>query len=111
MAAELELKVDSNKYAQRIAMLEGHVKTIEGLMDEYTALKNRVSDFMGDDDNVETAQKAAQIGIDRCNKAIAATQVNIKSIQDTMNNMENIGTNVKTILETAVEFASKGLFD
>lgn len=111
MAAELELKVDSNKYAKRIGMLQAHVDTIQTLMAEYQTLKNSVSDFMGDDDAVEDAKNAAQVGIDRCKKAIDATNVNINTIQNTMNNMAEIGANVKTILETAVQAASKTLFN
>lgn len=111
MAAELELKVDTGKYETRIAMLETHLKTLEGLMGEYQALKNKVGDFMGNDDNVGKAQAAAQVGIDRCKKAIEATNVNIKTIRNTMQNMAAVGTNVQTILETAVQAASKNLFN
>lgn len=111
MAQELELKVDSNKYEQRISMLESHIAKLEDLMSGYTALKNRVGDFMGDDDNIEEARKAADIGIKRCNKAIEAVKANIESLQTVLNNINNIGGNVKTILQAAVEAASVGLYD
>lgn len=111
MAQDLELRADSGKYEARIAMLEGHVSRIEGLMAGYEALKNRVGDFMGDDDNVASAQRAAEIGIKRCQKAIDATQANIKTLQDILNNLNNVGENIKVILEGAIEIASAGLFD
>lgn len=111
MAQELELKVDSNKYEARISMLEGYVNQLEGLMGRYEALKNSVGDFMGNDDNVEKAKEAANVGIKRCRKAIDATQANIATLQDVLSNMTNLGTNIKTVLEAAVEAASVGLFD
>ena len=111
MAQELEIKVDSNKYEARISMLEGYVNRLEGLMGRYEALKNSVGDFMGEDDNIEEAKRAADVGIQRCRKAIDATQANIASLQDVISNMTNLGSNIKTILEAAVEAASAGLFD
>ena len=112
MAQDLELKVESNKYQARISTLEGYVAKLENLVQEYTAMKNRVSDFLDDsDDSFVDAQTAAQIGIDRCNKAIEATKANIQSIQRIMDNTANIGSNVKKIFETAIETASAGMFD
>ena len=111
MAQDLEIKVDSNKYEARISMLEGYVNRLEGLMGRYESQKNSVSDFMGEGDGVEEAKAAANVGIQRCRKAIDATQANIASLQDVLNNMNNLGTNIKTVLEAAVEAASVGLFD
>ena len=64
-----------------------------------------------DDDNIETAKKAADVGIQRCKKAITATQENIATLQDVISNMSSVGSNIKTVLEAAVEAASAGLFD
>lgn len=112
MAQELELKVESNKYQARISTLEGYLVKLENLVQEYTTMKDRVSDFLDEsDDNFADAQTAAQIGIDRCQKAIEATKANIESIQKIMDDTANVGSNVKKILDAAVEAASAGMFD
>lgn len=111
MAQEMEIRVDSNKYEARISMLEGYVHQLEGLMGRYEALKNSVGNFMGEGIGYAKAMEAANTGIMRCRKAINATQANIASLQDILSNMTNLGSNIETVLEAAVEAASAGLFD
>lgn len=111
MANELELRVDSAKYEEKISLLEGYVHHLETLMSGYQDLQNRVSDFMGDDENIELARRSAQVGIDRCKKAIQATKENINTIQEMLDKVSSMGENIKTVLETALEVATAGLFD
>lgn len=112
MAQELEVKVDSNKYSARIAMLEGYVTTLEGLVTDYTNMKNRVSDFLGEsDDHLFDAQQNVELRIGRVRKAIEATQASISTLRKTMENMDNLGQNVSTLLQEGIGTATAGLFD
>ena len=111
MAQDMEIRVDTNKYEARISMLEQYVHQNEGFMAGYENLKNTVSDFLGEDEHIEAARSAADVGIKRCRKAIEATHANIASLRDVVENMSEVGANIKTVLEAAVEAASAGLFD
>ena len=111
MAQELQLRVDTSKYEARITMLERHIGRLEGLLAGYEELKNGVGEFLGNDDHVEDARRAADIGIKRCQKAINATQENIKAIQELLDKYYHVGENVSTIFEEAIASASGGLFD
>ena len=111
MAQDLELKVDLSKYEARISMLQGKVDQLEALLEEYNGLKNRITEFMdANDDNIGLMQQNVEKRMDRVRKAIAATEENIRTLQDTLSNMNELGSNVSTLLEKGLEAAVSGIF-
>lgn len=111
MAQDLELKVDLSKYEARISMLQGYVTKLETLVEEYESLKNRVDTFLdASDDHIALMKRNVDERIVRVRKAIAAANANIKTLQHTVNNMDNLGSNITAILERGLDAATSGIF-
>lgn len=110
-AQELELKVDSAKYQARITQLEGYVRELEILIDEYNTMKDRVKEFIdADSDGYEEMRQNVEVRINRVRNAITATNSQIQVLKDTLSNMNELGTNIGTILQKGLEEAAAALF-
>lgn len=111
-AQELQVTVSYDKYEQRITQLQGYVASLETAVEEYTSMKNRVNEFMSEeDDSYRQMQENVEVRIARVRRAINATNEQIKTLQDVLNNMSNLGSNVSTLLEEGLNLAAGGLFE
>lgn len=106
MAGSLELLVSTEKYENRISMLETFLSSLESLAAEYETLQGQVSSFAGGSDQVAKLQQNVQINVTRVNKAIEATRASIQTLQNTVTTMSNVGQNINTIIEGSINAAS-----
>ena len=108
MAAQNQLLVSTDKYEAQISLLEGYLNQLNGVADEYEGLKNSTSSFMGDDDSqIDQLKQNVQANINHVKAAIEAVTNQIATLRTTVSSMENLGTNIGTILQGSTELASK----
>ncbi len=101
----LELLVPTTKYEASISMLETQLGILKGLAAEYSYLQGQVNSFTKSGEIRDMARVVEQ-GAARVDKAIVAVQANIDTLKENVSNLENVGSNVTSIIQDAVNIVS-----
>ena len=79
----LNLKVDSVKYMTLRNTVQGHMKNLRGILDEYRVLEGQISDIFGnDDEHVEELKKGIERNINAVQGLYVAVDEEDKMLQD-----------------------------
>ena len=108
MADELTLFASKADFDDLISQIDGKMHVLEGIADEYNALRDNVNSFMNEDDNVERMKGAVQENVNAVQRAIGAAQITRENLQKTVDEMEQFSTNVGTTLDQAVQTVKSG---
>ena len=106
MADELTLLASKSDFDNLIQQIDGKMQTLQGIADQYEALRDNVSSFMEEeDDNLEKMKANVQENVKRVYEAIGAANTTKANLQSTVDEMEAFSSNVGTTLEEGVQTA------
>lgn len=106
MAAELMLHVNKEDYLTKISQLDALLNKLRDLLSRYQALKNNVTKFVQDgDSNFEKMRDNVQANIEAVQRAIGITQQSKDTLQKTVDQMDEMGSKVGTLLQEGAETA------
>lgn len=107
MAAELLLHADKNDYLNLIGQLDGKLNELGTLLTEYQNLKTRVNTFVKDgDSNYQNMLDNVENNVQAVRRAIGITQKSRDNLQKTVDQMEDMSTNVSNLMSETAEAAA-----
>lgn len=99
--ADFEIRVDTSKYENRITMLQGHVASLNSLMEDYENIKQRLRKAMGTSDAAENAIAKVDDAKSRVQKAIDATQANITTLRNQISKFADSSVKIDEVIDAA----------
>lgn len=107
MAAELLLHASKEDYLTLIGQLDGKLNDLGNLLTEYHNLKGRVDTFVKDgDSNYQNMLENVENNVDAVRRAIGITQKSRDHLQKTVDQMEDMSTNVSNMMSQTAEAAA-----
>ena len=103
-AQDLELRIDTNDYSQRITTIEGYISRLQTIYDQYSAKKSEI-DSIWKDDEAEEYKKTVQDNMDKVQTAMDAAREQIDTLQKTIEAKEATKANVSSIVNDAADIA------
>lgn len=100
----LNLKVSKKDFEDRIVVIEGRMAQLMDVVERYNQAKVNLDQFIeGGDSNYEAMVARIDVNIVAAKKAYAALSETKASLQETVNLMEGMSTEVKETITSAVE--------
>ena len=103
-AQDLELRIDTNDYSQRIGTIEGYIQKLQTIYDQYSAKKSEI-DTIWKDDEAEQYKNTVQNNMDKVQTAMDAAREQIDTLQKTIEAKEATKANVSSIVNDAADIA------
>ena len=103
-AQDLELRIDTNDYSQRIGTIEGYIQKLQTIYDQYSAKKSEI-DSIRKDDEAEEYKNTVENNMQKVQTAIDAAREQIETLQKTIAAKESTKANVQNIVNDAAAIA------
>lgn len=103
----LNLRVSKQDFETRIAIVETKMAMLVDVIDRYGQARNNLDQFIeSGDNNYEAMVRRIDTNIRSAKKAHAALNETRISLQDTVNKMETMGSEILQTIETGTEAAA-----
>lgn len=110
MAIELALHVNKSDYENLIGQLDGKLNEMTTLLSDYQGLKSRVDTFIQErDSNFQNMQANVDNNIDAVRRAMGFTMTAKDNLQKTVDQMDDMASNVGNLMKTAAETATNAI--
>ena len=107
MAAELLLHASREDYMTLIGQLDGKLEDLGNLLTDYQDLKNRVNSFVRDgDSNYQNMLDNVENNVQAVRRAIGITQKSRQSLQNTVDQMDDMSTNASKMMSETAQAAA-----
>ena len=108
--AQVSLKVNKQSYETQIGLLQTYLNNLDGTITQYERKKTDLNSFMGgNDDNYDKMLAGIEHNINTVRKAREMCDASIQSLRETLDAMENFGSNLASTIESGVEAAKSGV--
>lgn len=102
----LNLKVSKSDFEQRIAIVDGRMAQLMDVIERYGQAKTNLDQFIENGDtNYQAMIERIDVNIKAAKKSYAALSETKASLQETVNLMEGMSTEVKETITSATEAA------
>ena len=103
----LNLKVGKQDFINQINVVEEKMAALHDVIDRYNRAKQNLNQFLeSDDSNYEAMIERIDVNVQAAKKAYNALKATKASLQETVDKMENMGTEVKKTITEATEAAT-----
>lgn len=102
------LNVSISKYEARISTLEGIMRNLGRIKDNYTAKMNEI-DSIWEASEADEYKRSIQENINNVQKSIDTCNENITQLRNIVENMKNTNTGINSVVQESLELA-KNLF-
>ena len=100
----LNLKVSKDDFEKRINVVQANMAALEDVIDRYNEAKKNLDQFIeSGDSNYEMMIERIEVNITAAKKSYNALSVTKDSLQETVNQMGDMSSNVKETISSAVE--------
>lgn len=100
----LNLRVSKEDFERRIELVDQRMNVLLDVIERYARAKENLDQFMDSDDtNVESMIQRIDENVKAAKKAHAALNETKLSLQETVNQMEGMSSEVKETLEAGIE--------
>ena len=108
--SNLTLKVSRTAYEDKIYRLEGLKNELDARVSDYRAAESGIDRFIGQgDDNYEILRRNIQTNIATCLKAGEMTDLSIRALKETLQQMTDASTSIRDMLNDSGESEKKKL--
>lgn len=106
---EIRLKVSKSAYEEKINRLQNYLNRLDSTITSYEKAERDLDSFMeGNDDHYEELRQQIENNIATVRKTRQMTEASIVSLQTTLSQMEEFGSNVGNLIQEGTE-AAKGV--
>lgn len=110
MATELLLHAKKEDFVNLINQLDQKFNALVSLLADYKTLKDDVNLFMQDtDSNFQNMQANVEANIDAVRKALALVQKSKDNLQKTVDQMDDMSSNVQNLIQEGTEFTKNAI--
>ena len=102
---EFRLKVSTQDYQVKIDRLENLLSALKEHMHSYEEMRTNASNVISSNYELQQVQRVIAGQIKKVEDAIHSVEKQIKVLRDLVSSYEDLGENVRSILEGAVEIA------
>lgn len=100
----MNLRVSKQDFLDRIALIEQRMNVLQDVIERYGRAKENIDQFMdGDDSNVDAMLERIDVNVRAAKKAHAALNESKLSLQETVDQMEGMGKEVKETISAGIE--------
>ena len=106
----LTLKISKAAYEEKIYRLERLKNELDARVSDYRAAESGIDRFIGQgDDNYDILRKNIQTNIATCLKASEMTDLSIRALRETLQQMTDAGKSIRDMLDDSQETEKKTL--
>lgn len=100
----LNLRVSKQDFINRIELIEMRMNVLQDVIERYGRARENLDQFMdSDDSNVDAMIERIEVNVKAAKKAHAALNESKLSLQETVDQMENMGKEVKETISAGIE--------
>ena len=104
------LFVSKEKFLEKISVVEQKMAALQDVINRYGQAKQNLDQFMGDtDDNYQAMIERIDTNVKAAKESYTALLETKKSLQDTVDKMEGMGSEMKETIAAGTEAAKSGI--